>query len=242
MNRWKAACLHLCLSFLVIGSVVALVFHFWFPFAMHRIAGLDRLFTTMLVIDLIAGPMLTSVIYRSGKPGLRRDLTVIGLIQVGFLVYGLHTTWASRPVLLVGAIDRLTLIFATEIQPADLAQGHLPETRNLSWTGPRLVATLPPENPKEREQQMLAALAGGTDIDRLPKYYVTYAQAAADLLRHAAPLDARVPDADVRATGLSRSQMRMLPITSSRGNGVILVSADNAFPLRVISLDPFGSE
>lgn len=237
MNRWKAATTHLCISLLVIGSVIALVFHFWFPHALYRIAGLDRLFITMLGIDIVAGPILTSVIFKPGKPGLRRDLAIIGLIQLGFLGYGLHTTWASRPVLLVGAIDRLTLIFANEIRPQDLAQGRLPQTRILSWTGPRLVATLPPEDSAQREQLLMAAIAGGTDIDRLPKYYVPYPQAAAGLLRHATPVNARVTDAEVHATGTPRDRLRMLPVTSSRSNGMVLVEADSAAPLRVVLPD-----
>ena len=239
MRRLKAAGIHLCLSFLVIGTIVGLVFHFWFPHRLYLIAGLSQLFQTMLVIDLIAGPALTLVVYKQDKRLLRRDLTVIGIAQAAFLAYGLHTTWASRPVLLVGAIDRLTLIFANEIRPADLREGRLPQARNLSWTGPRLVATQMPDNEAEREQLMFAAIAGGTDIDRLPKYYVPYASAAPALLLRARPLDARVADTDVQDTGRQRGQLRALPVTSSRGDATMLVDAATGEPLRVVPIAAF---
>jgi hypothetical protein len=242
MNRWKAAGIHLCLSFLVIGTIVFCALYFWFPYRLSVIAGLDRLFETMLVIDLVAGPLLTCVVYKSDKRLLRRDLSVIALVQMAFLAYGIHTTWASRPVLLVGAVDRLTLIFANEIAPKDLAKGRTPETRRLSWTGPLLVGTLPPDNQKEREALMFAAIAGGTDIDRLPKYYVPFERAAPGLLQHALPVDASIPSADIRSVGKPPGEMRILPITSSRGDARILIDAATARPLRVIAPGLSGQE
>jgi hypothetical protein len=234
MNRWKAAGTHLCLSFLVIGTVVALVFHFWFPHRLYLVAGLDRLLITMLAIDLTAGPLLTAVVFKSSKPHMRRDLATIGLIQAAFLAYGLHTTWASRPVLLVGAIDRLTLIYANEIATKDLAKGRTAETQNLSWTGPRLFGAQLPANAADSQALMFAVIAGGADIDRQPKYYVPYPQAALGLLQHARLLDGRIGNADVRATGKSRGQLRLLPITSSRADATILIDAVTAAPLRVV--------
>jgi hypothetical protein len=242
MNRWKAAGTHLCLSFLVIGTVVALVFYFWFPHRLYLVAGLDRLFITMLGIDLVAGPLLTLVVYKSGERHLRRDLATIGVIQAAFLAYGLHTTWASRPVLLVGAIDRLTLIYANEITPKDLAKGMTAGTQDLSWTGPRLFGAQLPANAADSQALMFAVIAGGADIDRQPKYYVAYPQAAPGLLQHSRVVDRSISDADLRSTGKSRSQLRLLPITSSRADATMLIDAVTAAPLLVLPGTAFAEQ
>ena len=61
-------------------------------------------------IDIVAGPLLTLIVYNRAKPELKRDVSVVGLLQLAFLGYGLHTAWVSRPIFLVGAVDRFTLI------------------------------------------------------------------------------------------------------------------------------------
>src|SRR5690606_32012850 len=143
------------------------------------ISGLDRLMAIMLVIDMVAGPMLTLVIYRPGKWGLRFDLKAIALVQAAFLAYGLHTLWLSRPVFLVGTDVRFTLVSASDINAADLAQAPRPEWRSLPWTGPYLVGVLPPKDREARTALLDTFLKTGRDQEQLPAQYLPYDQVAA---------------------------------------------------------------
>src|SRR5688500_14954122 len=102
-TRWSAAATHFVLSGLVIGTIALAAFVNLFPAGLHHAAKLDRLLGTMLIVDIVAGPLLTLILYRPGKPGLRFDLAMIGLLQILFLAYGLSTLWRSRPLFLVGS-------------------------------------------------------------------------------------------------------------------------------------------
>lgn len=237
MTRWKAAGSHLALSIVVIGGIAVAAFLLWYPHALYRVAGLDRILLVMLGIDLTAGPLLTLILYRKGKWGLKFDLTVIALCQLAFLGYGLHTLWAARPVFLVGTPDTFTLVFASEISDDDLAQGARPEWRRLSWTGPMLVGTRMPEDPAKRRQIIEEFMAGGAGIERSPKYYVDFGEVAPAMLHGVArPLsdDDGVSDRDVSASGGMRDALRLVPIVSRRGEARMLVQAENMSPVRVI--------
>lgn len=52
-------------------------------------------------VDLILGPLLTLVVYKHGKPGLRFDLTLIGLVQSICLAAGVWIVYSERPLAMV---------------------------------------------------------------------------------------------------------------------------------------------
>ena len=236
MNRWKASGTHFCLSILVIGGIAATAFSLWYPHGLYRVAGLDRLLLVMLGIDLTAGPLLTLILYRPGKWGLKFDLTAIAVAQIAFLSYGLHTLWLARPVFLVGTPETMTLVFASEISDADLVKASRPEWRHLSWTGPQLVGTKMPSDPEKHRQIIEEFMAGGTGIERSPKYYMDYDTIVPELLRNARPVQgtAIIRDADVRKAGKPREQLRWTPIVSRRGEGLILLDARSGRPLQTL--------
>lgn len=225
MNRWKASGTHLLLSLFVIGGIAVTAFVLWYPYALYRVSGLDRILLVMLVIDLTAGPLLTLILYRPGKRGLKFDLTVVAIAQLAFLSYGLHTLWEGRPVFLVGLGDQFTLVFANEIDSADLSKAPYPEWRRLSWTGPQLVGTRMPEDPDQRRKIMDSFMSGGAGIERSPKYYLDFDQIAPELLASA------LAQADA-PTGNGKP---WVPIVSRRGEGRMLVDPTSGRPVRVLA-------
>ena len=245
MNRWKASGSHFLLSLLVIGSIATSAFLLWYPYALYRVAGLDRILLVMLGIDLTAGPLLTLIVYKPGKKSLKFDLAVIALCQMAFLAYGLHTLSASRPVFLVGTPDTFTLVFANEIDDADLAQAPRPEWRSLSWTGPVLVGTRMPDDAEQRHQIIEAFMAGGAGIERTPEHYLDFSEVAPALLKASAqPITGadQIDEADLRATKKTREQLRTAPIISRRGEGRMLVDTSSGQPLRTIARPRRGHE
>lgn len=242
MNRWKASATHLCLSIVVIGGIAATAFLLWYPNGLYHVAGLDRLLLVMLGIDLTAGPLLTLILYRPGKWGLKFDLTAIAVAQIAFLSYGLHTLWLARPVFLVGTPETMTLVFASEVSEADLAKASRPEWQRLSWTGPQLVGTQMPTDPEKRRQVIEEFMSGGAGIERAPKYYMEFDKVAPDLLRkaHAVKGNTGISDAEVRKTGRARDQLRWMPIVSRRAEAVILLDARDGKPIRTLHLPEAG--
>ncbi len=235
MNRWKASASHLVLSIVVIGGIAVSAFLLWYPHALYRVAGLDRILLVMLGIDLTAGPLLTLILYRKGKPGLKFDLTVVAVCQLAFLAYGLHTLWLARPVFLVATPQTFTLVFASEIDDADLAAAARPEWRRLSWTGPVLVGTRMPDDPEQRQQVMQRFMAGGAGIERTPARYLPFEDVAPDLLATASePPGPDVAHASTLGSAARQADgLRMVPVVSRRGEGRMLVDAESGRPLRI---------
>lgn len=246
MSRWKAAAIHLSIS-AVIGSIAAaLVFLVWFPPPYSHAAGADRLVLLLLGVDVVIGPVLTLIVYRHGKWGMRFDLAVISLLQACAFTYGMSVVVSTRPVFVTGAIDRFVLVSADAIDPKDLAEGSEPQFRSLSWTGPRLANALRPEKASDRSDLLTSGLAG-KDIERFPKYYANYADHHDALLARAQPLEhltdrtgaaARI-DAWLESHARSRESVVWLPLVGPKADMVALLDRADGRVLDALPIDPW---
>ncbi|TXH75126.1 MAG: hypothetical protein E6Q88_03820 [Lysobacteraceae bacterium] len=251
MSRWKASALHLIISFLVVGSIAGLIYFLWFPYHLIRIAGMDRLLLTMLGVDIVAGPLLTLIVFKAHDlRQTRRDLAVIGLLQLSFMAYAVHTAWITRPVFLIWSVDQMHLLYANEIEPRHLAQGRTPETRSLSWTGPRLFAVSLPKDHEARAKIFEDIIREQSSLERLPEQYAAYEGARAAILKASDRLD-KLPrpkrlieshlDSAVASSGRRREQLRLVPISSSRDVSYLLLDAETAAPIVVVAPTPVSA-
>jgi hypothetical protein len=239
--------MHVLIS-LTVGVVVGCLLLFvWYPPPFFHAAGADVLVVLMVGVDLALGPLLTLIVFKSGKRGLKFDLTLIGFIQAAALIYGLSIVLQSRPVFLLAVVDRFELIAASDLDPADLAKGSKPEFRSLSFAGPRLAGAQIPAKWQDRNKVLFSATAG-KDIDKFPEYYVDYAVTAHALLKRAKPLAAlRIPDIEQREAlddalkqaGLPTDQIVWVPLTALKANIVMLLDSSSGAPLCAVSVNPW---
>jgi hypothetical protein len=124
-------------------------------------------------------------VYKQGKPSLKFDLTVIAMLQIAAMAFGLHTAWQSRPVYIVAISDRFRMVFANEIDAASAAKAPA-EYRRLPMLGPKTVAAPLPSDSRQRLEMMLLSLSG-LDISQQPAHFVTYPAAGSDFLDKAIP-------------------------------------------------------
>ncbi|MBX3692115.1 TfpX/TfpZ family type IV pilin accessory protein [Dokdonella sp.] len=246
MSRWKAAGIHLAISVLIGLAVLTLVFGVWYPSPYFQAAGGQELTLTLIGIDLVLGPLLTLVVFKAGKPGLRFDLGVIVVVQAAALLYGLHVIASARPAFIVAAVDRFVVVAANEIAPADLAEARDPRFASLPWTGPRLVAARLPSDPKERSDLLFAGFAG-RDVQNQPRYFVDYAEEADHLRARAKPIAAlRDRQADAAAAidawlkehAKPESELAWLPVDARKASLTMLLDARTGAVLGVIAIDP----
>src|SRR5690349_3518054 len=115
MSRWKAASIHSLFSLIVAAALGWLLLGLWYPPPYFHAAGADELMLLLVGVDLAIGPLLTLIVFRSGKRGLRFDLTAIAVLQTAALIYGLSVVLKSRPIFLVSAMDHFVLVAANEI-------------------------------------------------------------------------------------------------------------------------------
>src|SRR5260221_1526349 len=125
--RWQASGLHLLISVAIAAAVLALMLSLWYSGPLFEAAGGNDLLFILVGVDVVIGPLITLVIFRSGKRGLKFDLAAIAVLQMGALVYGMHLVYLARPAFILFVADQFQLASAVQLDPDELAQAHYPE-------------------------------------------------------------------------------------------------------------------
>lgn len=171
---------HLLISLIVASILFGLFYFVWYPFPLFKAIGGDSIFLLLLAVDVTLGPLLTAVVYRKGKRTLKFDLTVIAALQLCALAYGVATLLVARPVFIAALGHRFDLIQANEVN----VSGASSKSARLSFTGPIIVGTKTPTDPKEREEFMF----GGDDLGNFPKHHQPIENMRDEILKNSQPI------------------------------------------------------
>lgn len=187
MSRWKAFALHLALSALIAATVITLVVLLWYPRPYFTAMGGEVLLRLLIGVDVVVGPLITLIIFDTSKPRLKYDLATIAVIQLAALMYGSYVMFQARPVYSVFVENRFEAVPANGIDQQ--SRERAPEAfRDLSLTGPRVVAFNPPTDPAEQQRFAIAVAMNGQDPADMPHLFVPYEQAAGRVARASRPL------------------------------------------------------
>jgi hypothetical protein len=245
-EKWRAFAIHFTVTLLLAAGAAAVIFLVWFPRPFDELVGGAELFMLVVGCDLGLGPLLSLVVYdsRKGRRELLFDYSIIGLVQLTALAYGVWIVAGTRPVYIVFVGDRFEIVSARDIAPAELAAARDPAYRSLPVTGPRLVATVVPA---ADHNDVLFKSLEGNDVEQRPKFYVPYESQLATVLEKSHPLtelDRRFPkarDAIARArakTGLPDARLRWLPVRCREAFWTVMIDSQSGKPLAYFDLDP----
>ena len=233
-TRWQAAGLHLLICATIATAVLTLMLGVWYPRPVFEAEGGLGLAFILVGVDVTIGPLITLIIFKSGKPGLKFDLCTIATLQLTALLYGGYVVFEARPVFLVLIKGQFEVVTAAELQPKWLEEAQRPEFRSLPVTGPKLVALDMPADEKENRDIVFSAVFGGRDLQHYPKYYRPYAERARAVLAEALPIDvvrrqspdtARVIDAYLKDSGRRDLDVRYFPMRTRYEWIAVLVDA-----------------
>lgn len=141
-NRFKAAGIaaryHLLLSALIVGTSAALAVYFWYPAPFTELSGGFQILTLILIVDIVCGPILTFIVFSPSKSRreIFTDLTIIGIVQLAALTYGLSSMMLARPVFIAYEGDRFRVVAEADVDPTKLRDAP-PDLQKLSLTGPK---------------------------------------------------------------------------------------------------------
>jgi hypothetical protein len=241
-NRWQASGTHLLICVVIAATVIAVMLGVWYPGPLFEAAGGTGMLYILVGVDVILGPLLTLIVFKSGKRGMKFDLAVIGLVQAAALAYGVHIVFLARPAFIVFVKDRFELPTVVDLDPAQLALAKYPQFRSPGWTGPELAAADMPTDPKERDRLIDAALAG-FDLQHFPRYYVPYADRTKEVLaqamtiarlRTAEPASAKAVDAYLASSGTREGDVRAMMLRTRFAWVVVLLDPRTAQPLKML--------
>jgi hypothetical protein len=251
VSRPRAFLTHLALSAFVVGTACAVIFFVWYPRPYFEATGAWHVLRVLIGVDLVLGPLLTLILFKPGKWGLKFDLCVIAFLQLAALIYGLTTIYSERPYFTVFAVDRFYVLARKDVSEGDLEQYRIAERIGAKpLRGPvHVVAERPTELKAFQRFLEETVFEGKPDLERRPEFWQRYDADASEVIARARPLAvlrAARPQASEAITklvaeiGLPEERLAFLPLIAKNRDLSFIIDAADGNPLDVLDVDPWG--
>ena len=175
---------HLCASLIIAIIIAGIVLGIWYPFPLSKATGMTHIILMMFVIDVIIGPILGLIVYKEQKKSLKFDLSVVIVLQVLAMSYGVYSLAEGRPVWIVGNGNRFELVRNNEVILQNAAKAQ-PIYQHTSWLGPQYVSIKYAKDPKIRSQQIFEEVMGGISLSQRPEMYQSLSSVKTTIAKNA---------------------------------------------------------
>jgi len=187
--RLKAFAYHLCISAVVVAIALTLIFGFWYRPPFSYVQNVYNVVLTLLSVDLVVGPLLTFAVYNPAKKKLKMDLTLIGLMQVAALAYGLVVCYTSRPIYTVYNDGMFSTVMSSDYLEPELKRtpANNPYLKYPKM-GTMWVGSVKPANIARQDELFIEySSPTGGGLRLIPRFYVPYEQLAAQAAKSGKP-------------------------------------------------------
>lgn len=192
--RLKAFALHLLASAFILGSILAGLYAGWYHWPGWYLTSVLHVTGILLLVDVVVGPTVTLIIANPRKPRreLARDISLIAIVQLVALAYGMSTLWRGRPLYYTYSGDRLETVTASDLETKEiaLAQSTNPMFAPHWYSLPRYVWAPLPDDPKTAAEIVNSAInasifgGAGHDVTDMPRYFKPWNSALPELRKN----------------------------------------------------------
>ncbi len=168
MGKLGAFGIHIGISTIIFLVLLSCIVFYWYPVPYFSADGGWQGIRLIFLIDVVLGPLLTLLVYKRGKPGLKFDMSLIALVQVAALSWGTWTVYNQRTMAVVFVDDAFHTLSPQQVEQAGLDASDLAQ---FPYDPPMAFLRLP-EDRQERGQLIREyEFKKGTPVIRLGERY-----------------------------------------------------------------------
>ncbi len=247
-DRIQAFLVHLGISMVIAIIAIIFVFYVWYPMPLHDAVGVTEIFLIVLAVDITIGPILTFIVFKRGKSSLPFDLSVIAVLQLAALGYGMFTVFDGRPAFVVFNSDRFDVTRASDLDPDSVKKAVQEGNEHgiVGWLSPRWVAAVKSPDLKLRKKILFSSIQGGPDWPQLPELFVPLTQVKQQILKHARPFQKLYDLYKGKEDNLGalddwkdEKNIKWLPLRGAVKDMIVLVNTDSAEVIKVVDISPW---
>ena len=230
--RVHAFLIHLASSLVIFLIPLYLIVFHWYPPPLFFADGGWRGIKIIVAVYLVIGPLLTLIIYKPGKWGLKFDLVTIGILQTAALVWGTWSAYAARPVALVYTVNYFTTVSSQQLLDTGFA---LPKLKSFGNKSPVYIYVDLPQDPQKQLPLLAKSVDSNTPLFLFTDLYKDFAHANLQLIKQHSdalvkhlttdPIASRLLEGFTRKNGFAINDFLYIPLNARRQRLVMVVDA-----------------
>lgn len=186
-SKLLACLIHFIASLFLVLPVALFFLNNWYPWPYAYISGGLHLLGIIVAVDVFLGPLITFVLFNRKKSvkEQRLDLSLVVVLQVIGLLYGLWSLFQASPMYLVFEYDRFRVVHRSEVDPERTFQGAV-----YSWRPPLKgpnVLSLRKLAPDEQFDRTMLALQG-LSLSMQSELWQSYEQGLSEVATASLPI------------------------------------------------------
>ena len=154
-SRFQASGIHFLFSLGILIVLLGLMIGLWFPGETFLYDGGLQGLKILIPVDLVLGPVLTLVVFNTKKKSLKTDLTLIALVQVLALSWGVSQIYTIRSQFIVYYDNTFTSVTREDLITYQKIIKDKEESEIIlplkSWYEKTSIVTLTPTDNEEAE-------------------------------------------------------------------------------------------
>lgn len=140
LEKTIAFSIHLIISAIAIISILIYIKITWFQGALFSLERVWSAFQILILVDVVLGPLMTFIVFKPKKKTIVFDLSIIFILQIAALMYGISVIKNQRPSIITFVGDRFEVIieseFNTDTLPKDFFDLKALEMPQLTYSLP----------------------------------------------------------------------------------------------------------
>jgi hypothetical protein len=242
--RFRYFGFHLLASLGVLLLLLGVLYIGWYAWPGWYLLGAGTIAGVLILVDVGLGPLATFVVSSPAKSRseLKRDISLIVLVQFVALGYGASSLWMGRPLYYSFSEDRIEIVPAVALDEKSVEIARQQGGRYVpEWSSrPQWIWAPLPDNDDERERIMASAVFGGLDVIAMPQYFRPFDEGKAAMRERFLPVRILLgkhglSDNDlqelVARLGYPESELAVLPVQGRVHDGAWIFARSTATPL-----------
>lgn len=248
MTKTRAALRHLWPTLLTLAVLAGLILFAWYPYPFRQFEESGKFALLLILTAGLIGPLMTWLVYTKSKRRLLIviDLSVIVLIQLAAMAWGMLSLYNNRPYFMVYTVDRFEVLSQRDI---DLAWIPDPRFLDKPFAGPVLLYANMPTDPAAYQKLLREVMfEGKPDLQFRPEFWSIYAERKQLALEKSRPLDelrdARPDkinriDQLVNHHGGEIDQLSFVPALIKDGQFAVILDAHSGDVIDTLQINPW---
>lgn len=219
--KTKAALIHFLISVLIVSISLLLISKLYYPRGFFELTGAINIAVLLFTVDVVLGPVLTFIVYQKNKKSLLFDLSLIFLVQISALAYGLSQLYGERPAYIVFEAGQFYIMPEKTLDTTKLQNSRFEADQAASL----LVYTAMPSDISDKREHAKFINTNHTLKD-MPQHYYPLKDNYAQVIKHKLEFDGKAFNRPVDAYYIHGKGGRYILLLDSESLEIIAVVAE----------------
>ncbi len=243
MSRLKAATLHLLISSAVLLLLACITVFVWYPNPHYKYEGVLTILGLIALVDVVLGPIFTFIVFKSGKPSLKMDLTVIAVIQITAFIYGSTVIYSQHPEFVTYVEGVMITVPASAIDEQKVDNADLKRRFHI---GPKLAVTRLPDDPKAVIEFKIAQVTKNKQMIDFPMFYRSFPPDMTELAEKSLNIQQLYEKPQARekiqqflnSNNLSENDIFLLRLVNHLNISIMVLDKKTGLPIGYLDIQP----